>query len=69
MLYSSLAVCRYALSKGAAAFAIEIEEAADSIKVLQHSIQRRGDASSKEEEAIGNSILISDKIFLLSNAA
>lgn len=50
---SVLGIREYALSKGAAAFAIEIEEAADSIKVLQHSIQRRGDASSKEEEAIG----------------
>ncbi|THG16873.1 hypothetical protein TEA_020607 [Camellia sinensis var. sinensis] len=55
---------RYALNKGATAFAIDIEEAAhvgvgfrspvSSIKVLRHHIQRRNEARILAEELTGN---------------
>ncbi|GFZ05772.1 molybdenum cofactor sulfurase [Actinidia rufa] len=58
---SALGIREYALSKGATAFAIDIEEAAydgdrfrspvSSIKVLQHPIQRRNEAVLLEEPA------------------
>ncbi|XP_057461598.1 molybdenum cofactor sulfurase isoform X2 [Actinidia eriantha] len=58
---SALGIREYALSKGATAFAIDIEEAAydgdrfrspvSSVKVLQHPIQRRNEAVLLEEPA------------------
>ncbi|KAA8527170.1 hypothetical protein F0562_008601 [Nyssa sinensis] len=61
---SVLGIREYALNKGAAAFAIDIEEAghhgeaskspASPIKVLQHPIQRRNEVRLLEEEPTGN---------------
>ncbi|GAV64118.1 Aminotran_5 domain-containing protein/MOSC domain-containing protein/MOSC_N domain-containing protein [Cephalotus follicularis] len=55
---SVLGIREYALSQGAAAVAIDINEdihhAATCMKVSQHPIQRRNEAGVMEEEPIGN---------------
>lgn len=60
---SVIGIREYALSKGAAAFAIDIEAAGhhdgsrsmdSSIKVLQHDVQRRSEVRLLDEEPTGN---------------
>lgn len=69
-VFFSLRVTRYALSKGAAAFAVDIEEGThlgesespkSNLKLTQHHIQRRSEGGVPKEGMTGS--------FLLQNSA